>query len=111
MRLKCLLHCSVQLLKDLPAVDNQLALKTPGRLAGSYCTNLGLYIVGILRKFHACLLVSHEQTASAFERYVSLGSCITVFSALMICNMSYLLLFVLYCIMFSCCQCSAVFAN
>jgi len=49
-------------------VDNQLALKTPGRVAGTYCTNLGLYIVGILRKFHACLLVSQEQTASAFER-------------------------------------------
>jgi len=69
--------CFVQLLKDLPAVDNQLALKTPCRLAGTYCTNLGLYIVGILRKFHACLLVSQEQTASAFERS---GSCRVLFS-------------------------------
>jgi len=81
VKIFCVADCSVQLLKDLPAVDNQLALKTPGRLAGTYCTNLGLYIVGILRKFHACLLVSQEQTALAFERSVYsmlLHSCTAV---------------------------------
>lgn len=62
-----LLEIAIQLLKDLPGVDNQLAQKAPGRPTSTYSTSLGLYIVGILRKFHACLLVSPDQTALAFE--------------------------------------------
>jgi hypothetical protein len=55
-------------------------------MAVTYTTGLGLCIVGILRKYHASLLVSQEQTSSAFDRFsnhsilLSFNSVITVFS-------------------------------
>lgn len=57
-----------QLLKDLPEVGNQLSSKTGGRMSVTYTTGLALCIVGVLRKYHANLLVSPDQTASAFDR-------------------------------------------
>ena len=32
-----------------------------------YVTNVGLYVVGVLRRFHCCLLLSPDSTATAFE--------------------------------------------
>ncbi|XP_055373234.1 mediator of RNA polymerase II transcription subunit 12 [Condylostylus longicornis] len=61
-----------QILKELPEVENQLMIKK-SNLIKSYTTSLGLYIVGILRRYHNCLLLSPEQTISVFE-----GLCRTV---------------------------------
>ncbi|XP_037934116.1 mediator of RNA polymerase II transcription subunit 12-like [Teleopsis dalmanni] len=55
-----------QILKELPEVENQLVVKK-SNLIRSYTTLLGLYIVGILRRYHSCLLLSIEQTVSIFE--------------------------------------------
>jgi len=52
-----LLELSTQLLKEMPEVETQLSNKSSG-LTGLYTTKLCLCIVGILRKYHACLLVS-----------------------------------------------------
>ncbi|XP_064639525.1 mediator of RNA polymerase II transcription subunit 12-like protein isoform X2 [Lineus longissimus] len=56
----------IQLLKELSEVEVQLLLKASS-LSGSYTTSLCLCIVAVLRRYHAYLLASHEQTASAFE--------------------------------------------
>lgn len=61
-----LLELCDQILKELPEVENQLVAKK-SNLAKGYTTSLGLYIVGILRRYHSCLLLSPDQTISVFE--------------------------------------------
>ena len=51
---------------ELPEVESLLAQRNSG-LSRVYVTNLGLYVVGVLRRFHCCLLLSPELTATAFE--------------------------------------------
>lgn len=51
---------------ELPEVEQLLSQKN-SVLSRSYLTNLGLYIIGVLRRFHCCLLLSPEATATAFE--------------------------------------------
>lgn len=50
-----LIDMCIQILKELPEVENQLVLKN-SVLAKSYTTSLSLYVVGILRRYHCCLL-------------------------------------------------------
>ncbi|KAI1305889.1 Mediator of RNA polymerase II transcription subunit 12-like protein [Halotydeus destructor] len=56
----------VHMLKELVDVELNLVQKCPS-LAGSYYTSIGLYIVGVLYRYQACLLVSHEETVVIFE--------------------------------------------
>ena len=51
---------------ELPEVESLLAQRN-SVLSRVYVTNLGLYVVGVLRRFHCCLLLSPELTATAFE--------------------------------------------
>lgn len=66
LNIHSLLELCDQILKELPEVENQLQAKKSNMIR-SYTTSLGLYIVGILRRYHSCLLLSHEQTVSVFE--------------------------------------------
>lgn len=45
----------VQILKELPEVEAQLQAKGSS-LIRSYTTSLSLYVVGVLRRYHCCLL-------------------------------------------------------
>ncbi|NXD14568.1 MD12L protein, partial [Nothocercus nigrocapillus] len=61
-----LLDFAVQLLNELGVVEAELLLKSSS-LAGSYTTGLCVSIVAVLRRYHACLLLSPEQAAQVFE--------------------------------------------
>lgn len=56
----------IQILKELPDVEAQLMSKN-SNLVKSYTTTLSLYIVGILRRYNSCLLLSPDQTTAVFE--------------------------------------------
>ncbi|XP_063772126.1 mediator of RNA polymerase II transcription subunit 12-like protein isoform X2 [Pseudophryne corroboree] len=61
-----LIDFAVQLLNELSIVEAELLLKS-SNLAGSYTTRLCLYIVAVLRRYHACLILNSDQTAQVFE--------------------------------------------
>ncbi|NWT84489.1 MD12L protein, partial [Lanius ludovicianus] len=61
-----LIDFAVQLLNELSVVEAELLLKSSS-LAGSYTMGLCVCIVAVLRRYHACLILSSEQTAQVFE--------------------------------------------
>ncbi|KAK9870736.1 hypothetical protein WA026_008304 [Henosepilachna vigintioctopunctata] len=61
-----LIDVCIQILKELPEVEMQLYMKN-SVLARNYTTSLSLYVVGVLRRYHCCLLLSPEQTTAVFE--------------------------------------------
>ncbi|XP_071609024.1 mediator of RNA polymerase II transcription subunit 12-like protein isoform X5 [Heliangelus exortis] len=61
-----LIDFAIQLLNELSVVEAELLLKSSS-LAGSYTTGLCVCIVAVLRRYHACLILSPEQTAQVFE--------------------------------------------
>lgn len=50
-----LIDVCIQILKELPEVEAQLTTRN-SQLVRSYTTNLSLYVVGVLRRYHCCLL-------------------------------------------------------
>ncbi|CAL4069283.1 unnamed protein product, partial [Meganyctiphanes norvegica] len=60
-----LIDFCIQIIKEIVEIENQLSERQC--LVGSYCPTLILHIVGELRKYHACLLVSRDQTEAVFE--------------------------------------------
>ncbi|XP_059617864.1 mediator of RNA polymerase II transcription subunit 12 isoform X2 [Phlebotomus argentipes] len=61
-----LIDMCIQILKELPEVESQLIAKS-STLVRNYTTSLSLYVVGVLRRYHCCLLLSPEQTSAVFE--------------------------------------------
>ncbi|XP_008193999.1 mediator of RNA polymerase II transcription subunit 12 isoform X1 [Tribolium castaneum] len=61
-----LIDVCIQILKELPEVETQLYNKN-SVLTRNYTTSLSLYVVGVLRRYHCCLLLSPEQTSAVFE--------------------------------------------
>uniref|UniRef100_A0AAR5PM52 Mediator complex subunit Med12 domain-containing protein n=1 Tax=Dendroctonus ponderosae TaxID=77166 RepID=A0AAR5PM52_DENPD len=61
-----LIDVCIQILKELPEVEIQLHNKN-SVLSRNYTTGLSLYIVGVLRRYHCCLLLSPDQTSAVFE--------------------------------------------
>ncbi|KAJ8982058.1 hypothetical protein NQ317_001467 [Molorchus minor] len=61
-----LIDVCIQILKELPEVETQLYNKN-SVLSRNYTTSLSLYVVGVLRRYHCCLLLSPEQTSAVFE--------------------------------------------
>ncbi|XP_015794701.1 mediator of RNA polymerase II transcription subunit 12-like protein isoform X2 [Tetranychus urticae] len=61
-----LIDFCIQLLKEMPDVEMKLNEKCP-ILVGNYCTQIGLYITGVLYRYQSCLLVSQEETVTIFE--------------------------------------------
>ncbi|XP_032453194.1 mediator of RNA polymerase II transcription subunit 12 isoform X4 [Nasonia vitripennis] len=61
-----LIDICIQILKELPEVEAQLDVRK-STLVRNYTTNLSLYIVGVLRRYHCCLLLSPEQTTVVFS--------------------------------------------
>ncbi|XP_034934643.1 mediator of RNA polymerase II transcription subunit 12 [Chelonus insularis] len=61
-----LIDVCIQILKELPEVETQLATRN-SQLVRSYTTSLSLYVVGVLRRYHYCLLLSPEQTIAVFD--------------------------------------------
>lgn len=50
-----LIDVCIQILKELPEVETQLYMKN-SVLTRNYTTSLSLYVVGVLRRYHCCLL-------------------------------------------------------
>ncbi|CAH0557477.1 unnamed protein product [Brassicogethes aeneus] len=61
-----LIDVCIQILKELPEVETQLHNKN-SVLSRNYTTSLSLYVVGVLRRYHCCLLLSPAQTSAVFE--------------------------------------------
>ncbi|XP_032668438.1 mediator of RNA polymerase II transcription subunit 12 isoform X2 [Odontomachus brunneus] len=61
-----LIDVCIQILKELPEVEAQLTARN-SQLVRSYTTSLSLYVVGVLRRYHCCLLLSPEQTTAVFD--------------------------------------------
>ncbi|XP_034195865.1 mediator complex subunit kohtalo [Osmia lignaria lignaria] len=61
-----LIDVCIQILKELPEVEAQLTVRN-SQLVRSYTTSLSLYVVGVLRRYHCCLLLSPEQTTAVFD--------------------------------------------
>ncbi|RZF38411.1 hypothetical protein LSTR_LSTR006537 [Laodelphax striatellus] len=61
-----LIDVCIQILKEVPEVEAQLVSKGSS-LARSYTPSLVLYVVGVLRRYHCCLLLFPEQTIAVFE--------------------------------------------
>lgn len=61
-----LIDVCIQILKELPEVEAQLLAKN-SVLMRHYTTSLSLYVVGVLRRYHCCMLLSSEQTSAVFE--------------------------------------------
>jgi mediator of RNA polymerase II transcription subunit 12 len=53
-----LIDVCIQILKELPEVEAQLTARN-SQLVRSYTTNLSLYVVGVLRRYHCCLLCKY----------------------------------------------------
>lgn len=60
-----LLHLCCQLIKEIVEVETVLSERQC--LVGSYCPQLTLLVMGVLRKYNKCLLVSQDQTGLMFE--------------------------------------------
>lgn len=58
-----LLEFCVQLLKELPEVEQQLQQCSP---LASYCSTIQLYVIGLLYRYHACVLLT-DQAPVVFE--------------------------------------------
>ncbi|XP_076043982.1 mediator complex subunit kohtalo isoform X2 [Oratosquilla oratoria] len=65
LNIHALIEFCIQITKEMPDIEAQLVERQC--LAASYCPTLTLYVVGVLRKYHCCLLVSQEQTTAVFE--------------------------------------------
>lgn len=53
-----LIDVCIQILKELPEVETQLYNKN-SVLSRNYTTSLSLYVVGVLRRYHCCLLCKY----------------------------------------------------
>ncbi|RWS26166.1 thyroid hormone receptor-associated protein-like protein, partial [Leptotrombidium deliense] len=71
-----LIEFVIQLLKELFEVELQLQQKC-AILSGSYCCTIGLYIVGVLYRYHNCLLVSNDETIAVFDGLYKLVKHVT----------------------------------
>lgn len=67
----------VQILKELPEVEAQLQAKGSG-LIRSYTTSLSLYVVGVLRRYHCCLLCECIQVLSWQFNGVCIQRCLLI---------------------------------
>lgn len=54
-----LIDVCIQILKELPEVETQLYNKN-SVLSRNYTTSLSLYVVGVLRRYHCCLLCKYN---------------------------------------------------
>lgn len=61
-----LLEFIVQIIKELVEVEVQLQQKCPS-LTRPYCTSIGLYIIGVLYRFHNYMIVSTEDVHVIFD--------------------------------------------
>ncbi|XP_014230379.1 mediator of RNA polymerase II transcription subunit 12-like isoform X1 [Trichogramma pretiosum] len=66
LSINALIDISIQILKELPDVEAQLDARK-SNLVRNYTTNLCLYIVGVFRRYHSCLLLSPEQATTVFS--------------------------------------------
>lgn len=67
-----LIDVCIQILKELPEVENQLHSKG-SVLNRNYTTSLSLYVVGVLRRYHCCLLCKLLEISAVLKR--SSDSC------------------------------------
>ena len=69
LNIQSILDWSIQILKELPAVETQLAERS-SCLTRTYTTSLGLYIVGVLRRYHTIFILNPSDVNFAFDQVV-----------------------------------------
>jgi len=67
-----LLEWCTALLKELPLVESQL-IERGSVLTRVYTTNLALYIVGVLKRYHAVLILSEDDVKSVWDSLVKIS--------------------------------------
>ena len=70
--IQAMLDWCLQLLKELPSVENQL-IDRGSVLTRSYTTGLALYIVGVLRRYHTVLILTESDVKAAWESLVRIA--------------------------------------
>ena len=72
LNIQCLLEWCIAVLKELPLVEGQLA-ERGSTLTRTYTTNLALHIVGVLKRYHAVLILSEADVKSVWESLVKIS--------------------------------------
>ena len=72
-----LLDWCIALLKELLLVESQL-IERSSVLTRVYVTNLVLYIVGVLKKYHAVLILSDTDVHCVWHSLVKISYCVSV---------------------------------
>ena len=67
LNIQSILDWTLQILKELPGVENQLVERSSS-LTRSYTTSLGLYIVGVLRRYHTIFILNPSDVNFAFDQ-------------------------------------------
>ena len=72
LNIQSLLDWCIALLKELPSVESQL-IERSSALTRVYTTNLALYIVGVLKKYHAILILSDGDVKVVWDCLVKIS--------------------------------------
>ena len=72
LNIQSLLDWCIALLKELPCVESQL-IERSSALTRVYTTNLALYIVGVLKKYHAILILSDSDVRAVWDSLVKIS--------------------------------------
>ena len=72
LNIQSLLDWCIALLKELPLVESQL-IERSSVLTRVYTTNLALYIVGVLKKYHAVLILSDTDVHCVWDSLVKIS--------------------------------------
>ena len=72
LNIQYLLEWCTALLKELPLVEAQL-IERGSSLTRTYTTNLALYIVGVLKRYHAVLILSESDVKSVWDSLVKIS--------------------------------------
>ena len=72
LNIQSLLDWCIALLKELPLVESQL-IERSSALTRMYTTNLALYIVGVLKKYHSILILSETDVKAVWDSLVKIS--------------------------------------
>lgn len=68
LNIQQVLDWNMQMLKELPAVEAQL-MERGSCLTRNYTTNLALYIVGVLRRYHSIVILNPAEVLTIFNQF------------------------------------------
>jgi mediator of RNA polymerase II transcription subunit 12 len=72
LNLQEILEWSMQILKELPGVENQL-IERGSCLTRNYTTMIALYVVGVFRRYHSILILNPADVAFVFDQLTKIA--------------------------------------